>query len=67
MEIGRNLAYHVIRHRHGTGLERGRLLTRGIMIEQAGNKENGGCTPAPPRRLGEAFGAEAMIGAFRWV
>jgi hypothetical protein len=32
MGIGPNLAYHVIRRRHGTGLEQGRLLSRGAGI-----------------------------------
>ena len=27
----------------------------------------GAAPPAPPRRLGGAFGAEATMGAFRWV
>ena len=57
MEIGRNLAYHVMRHRHGTGLERGWLLTRGAGAEQEGNKDNGGRRPpAPPRRLDKLSG-----------
>ena len=58
MEIGRNLAYHVIRHRHGTGLERGWLLTRGIMIEQAGNKVTGGGAPRAVSEGWTGLGAE---------